>query len=350
MAASLLLSDAVRAEDAELRQLINNQRARAAQFTGEAPQLAGTEVERQLPYGVNPTMAELSGTRTVVFVSRAMPEQILLTLLEQGAGRDDVVFAFRGWGEGGVDKMFAYADGLYKKLSPKARQTPPNIVVQPGAFAAYDIRYAPAVLHRDSNNKWYLVQGALSIDASIGQIKARRFDRRLSQQWKVTEPDQAEVMKKMAEKHDWAAEAKRAAAAVKQEMQGQIALPYATESQRYRHTPFVAAQADIRHPKTGAVLYRKGTRFNVLALDPAGKRAIVVIDGSSKWQLEFARALLKRKPDVVVLYTHLGRLAESGLQAAPLDAGMQRQLQVKAVPSYYSQYNDYFNVFVVKNR
>jgi hypothetical protein len=38
------------------------------------------------------------------------------------------------------------------------------------------------------------------------------------------------------------------------------------------------------------------------------------------------------------------------LQAAPLDAGMQRQLQVKAVPSYYSQYNDYFNVFVVKNR
>ena len=66
--------------------------------------------------------------------------------------------------------------------------------------------------------------------------------------------------------------------------------------------------------------------------------------------MEFARALLKRKPDVVVLYTHLGRLAESGLQAAPLDAGMQRQLQVKAVPSYYSQYNDYFNVFVVKNR
>ena len=164
-----------------MRQLINNQRARAAQFTGEARQLAGTEVERQLPYGVNPTMAELSGTRTVVFVSRAMPEQILLTLLEQGAGRDDVVFAFRGWGEGGVDKMFAYADGLYKKLSPKARQTPPNIVVQPGSFAAYDIRYAPAVLHRDSNNKWYLVQGALSIDASIGQIKARRFDRRFAE-------------------------------------------------------------------------------------------------------------------------------------------------------------------------
>lgn len=45
-AASLLFSDAVRAEDAELRQLINNQRARAAQFTGEARQLAGTEVER----------------------------------------------------------------------------------------------------------------------------------------------------------------------------------------------------------------------------------------------------------------------------------------------------------------
>lgn len=332
-----------------MRQLINSQRARAAQFTHEARQISGA-VERQLPYGQNPTMEELSGTRTVIFVSRAMPEQILLTMLEQGAGRDDVVFAFRGWGNGGVDKMFAYADGLYKKLTPKARKTPPNIVVQPAAFAKYEIRYVPAVLHRDTNDKWYLVQGALSIDATIDQIKQRHFERRLSQQWKVSEPDQAEVMKKMAEKHDWTAEAKRAATAVQQEMQGQITLPHATESQRYRHTPYVAAQADIKHPKTGSVLYRKGTRFNVLALDPAGQRALVVIDGSNKWQLEFARALVQRKPDVVVLYTKLGRLAESGLQAAPLDAGMQRQLQVKAVPSYYSQFGQYFNVFVVRQR
>lgn len=67
--------------------------------------------------------------------------------------------------------------------------------------------------------------------------------------------------------------------------------------------------SDTRKPGR---FFTVGTRFNVLALDPAGKRAIVVIDGSSKWRLEFARALLKRKPDVVVLYTHLGRLAESG--------------------------------------
>ena len=67
-----------------------------------------------MPNGQNPTMQELSSTRTVVFVSRSIPEHSLLGLLKQGAGRKDVVFAFRGWGEGSVNDMFAYSQALIK--------------------------------------------------------------------------------------------------------------------------------------------------------------------------------------------------------------------------------------------
>ena len=125
--------------------------------------------------------AQLAQADTVVFVSRAMPEAELLKLLVQGAGRKGTVFLYRGWGSGGADSAFAYAEALMRKLPPAARRNPPQIMVLPAAFRRYRIAYAPAVLHRDGG-KWYLVQGAGTLDKAVAAVKRREFKHRLSRQ------------------------------------------------------------------------------------------------------------------------------------------------------------------------
>lgn len=347
MAAYAFCFEAKADDAAFLSDLIRQQKARSVQFTKEAEQL--TAGSRRLPAGQNPTMEELQNTRTVVFLSRSMPEQIVLGLLEQGAGRKDVVFAYRGWGNGSVEEMFNYTDTLYKKLSQRAKKNLPNIIVQPAAFAEYRITYVPALVHQDSDNKWYLVQGVQSINASVNAVKERRFNQRLSQQWRVSEPDQADVMRRQAQKRDWNKEVAQARQDAQAALVGRLNLPAAAERKITRLIPYQTAAFDIRDPKTGKVLYPRGTRFNVLALDPAGVRGLVVIDGSNAWQVRFAQAMKKYHPDLVVLYTRLGRLESAGLNAAPLDDRTRKLLQVKAVPTYYRQNGKHFDVVEVKN-
>lgn len=330
--------------------LIKAQSHRAQALQAEIAGYAGQSAQGTmlLPNGQNPTMRELSPTRTVVFVSRGMPETALLDLLKQGAGRQDVVFAFRGWGEGPVTDMFAYSRSLMGKLPAQVRKTPPQIIVMPAAFREYRINYVPAVLHRDNDNKWYLLQGARSLDGAVGSIRARRFNERVSRQYRVSEPDQAEVMKYKMRRKNVQPHIEAAQRGALELLEGGIDLPANPAYRRFRHIPYVAAAADIVNPGTGKVLYQKGTRFNALALDPRGRRSVVVIDGRSRWQVEFARHLVKNKPDTVVLYTRLGRLAEAGLSASPLDAAMQGRLKVNGVPTYYRQNGYAFDAVAVK--
>lgn len=340
-------SNAYADDAAFLRNLIQQQKQNSIRFTAEAEKLtAGT---RKMAAGQNPTMEELQNTKTVVFLSRAMPEQIVLGLLEQGAGRQDVVFAYRGWGSGSVEEMFSYTDKLYKKLSQRAQKNPPNIIVQPAAFAEYRIAYVPALVHMDTDKKWYLVQGVQSINASVNAVKTRRFNQRLSQQWRVSEPDQAEVMRRQAAGRNLKQEAEQARREVQTAVAGRLNLPYAKARSVTRLIPYQAAAADILDPKTGKVLYPRGTRFNVLALDDTRSRGLVVIDGRSRFQTAFARAIKKYHPDLVVLYTRLGNLEQAGLNAAPLDERMRGLLKVKAVPTYYRQNGRHFDVVEVAN-
>jgi hypothetical protein len=333
-----------------LKRLVDGQNRQAQASQGEVARYANQSRPDSMlmPNGQNPTMQELSSTRTVVFVSRSIPEHSLLGLLKQGAGRKDVVFAFRGWGEGSVNDMFAYSQALIKKLPVAVQKNPPQIIVMPQAFSAYKIHYAPAVLHRDNDGKWYLVQGMRSLDAAIGSIRARKFNERLSQQYRVSEPDQAEVMRRQMQQQDMRQHIRSAQQGAQQLLEGGINLPTNTGYRQYRYTPYVAAGADIRHPGNGTVLYPKGTRFNVLALDPHGQRALVVIDGRSRWQIEFARHLMKKKPDTLVLYTRLGYLRDAGLPASPLDGAMKSRLNVAGVPTYYRQNGLSFDVVALQ--
>lgn len=317
--------------------------AEIAGYTGQSGQST-----MLLPNGQHPTMRELSPTRTVVFLSRSMPETALIHLLKQGAGRKDVVFAFRGWGDGPVTDMFKYSKTLLGKLPAQARKKPPQVIVMPAAFREYRIHYVPAVLHHDNDNKWYLLQGAQSLDGAIDTIRARRFNERVSRQYRVSEPDQAVVMEQKMKRQDVRPHIHAAQQSARKLLEGTVTLPANTEYRRYNYAPFVASTSDIVNPRDGKVLYPKGTRFNVLALDPQGKRAMAVIDGRSRWQVEFARHLVANKPDTLVLYTKLGYLANAGIPASPLDAAMKGRLKVTGVPTYYRQNGMVFNVVAVR--
>lgn len=340
--------------ESELQSLINRQKARTEQLRSEllpyARQAERIGRETVLPPGDNPARREMESVRTVVFISRSMPESDLLNLFRQGSGRSDIAFAFRGWGDGSMKDIYDYTYGLMRKLPENVRKNPPQIIVHPKSFREYGITHVPAVAHRDTDGKWYLIQGMLTIDATVEKIKRREFNYRLSQQWRVSEPDQAEVLRKQVMGYDWKAEGRKAAEAVAAKLEGTVRLPTFKETRRFSFMPLVAAAYDIRNPSTGGVVYAKGTRFNVLALDPKGRRDFVVIDGSDRWQVDFARHLRQKRPWLLVFYTKLGYLQTAGIPASPLDAAMQRTMRLEGVPSYYSQNGMNFEVFQIRPR
>ena len=340
-------SAAVAAEGFDLQRRLAEQQTRAdslsdglSLFLKRQPENGGSALEanRQmlLPQGQNPMSAQLAQADTVVFVSRAMPEAELLKLLVQGAGRKGTVFLYRGWGTGGADSAFAYAEALLRKLPPAAQRNPPQIMVLPAAFRRYRIAYAPAVLHRDGG-KWYLVQGADTLDKAVAAVKRREFNRRLSRQWRVSEPDQTEIIKAAAARFDWEGAAKQAVQSAARQLEGGTDLPLAQEASSRLYTPYSITGFDIRDPQSGRMLYPRGSRFNVLTLDPQGSRSLVAVDGRDERQVRYAQRIVRERPQTVVLYTRLGKLAGAVPSAFPLNPTLIRRLGLRSVPSYLQQ-------------
>ena len=209
-------------------------------------------------------------------------------------------------------------------------------MVLPAAFRRYRIAYAPAVLHRDGG-KWYLVQGASTLDNAVTAVKKREFNRRLSRQWRISEPDQTEIIKAAAARFDWQGAAKQAAQSAAQRLEGVTDLPLAREVSNRLYTPYSVTGFDIRDPQSGRVLYPRGSRFNVLALDPQGNRSLVVVDGRDGRQVRYAQRIVRERPQTVVLYTRLGRLAGAVPSAFPLNPTLIRRLGLRSVPSYLQQ-------------
>ena len=209
-------------------------------------------------------------------------------------------------------------------------------MVLPAAFRRYRIAYAPAVLHRDGG-KWYLVQGAGTLDNAVAAVKRREFNRRLSRQWRVSEPDQTEVIKAAAARFDWKGAAEQAAQSAAQQLEGGTDLPLAQEVSSRLYTPYSVTGFDIRDPQSGRVLYPRGSRFNVLTLDPQGSRSLVAVDGRDERQVRYAQRIVRERPQTVVLYTRLGRLAGAVLSAFPLNPTLIRRLGLRSVPSYLQQ-------------
>lgn len=318
-------------------------------FFGQAAEQA-KNIQRQafeqlLPAGVTPDGADIEGRgiRTFVFVSKSMPENELLALFRQGLDKD-VVFVMRGWGSADINDAFAWVADIRNKLGGKE----PEIMIHPRAFEVYRITHVPALLHHDTDDKWYMMQGVAGIDYTVEQIRQRRFTRPLSRQWPVGEPSQIDVDRRQWAKIDWKQADTNYAGEIRAIMDGKIELPFATENRRYRYKPAVRIGFDVTNEK-GKILLPSGAVVNPLAADPKGRMVMLFIDGRDDWQIRFAEGVLRLYPDAMVVYTKLGDIA-GRIHAFPLTAEIRDRMKVETVPSAYIQDGVEFQVRTFKRK
>ena len=333
--------------DPTLKELIEQGNKAARQYQNKLPinndaaRIQFKEVEG------NPNQAAADRATTVVFISHSIPENELMRLLEQGAGRKDTLFVLRGFpnGDGKKSKLFHKLTEKYAK----AKKPIPNIMIYPQAFRAYNITKVPAVLHKNQDGKWYMAQGGLNIDNAVAALERHQYSTVLSRQWQVTEPDQAEFMRQQAmkiveqNKNKWD---KRAAQLVQKKIQGEMSLPYAQKTATDTFTPYYTMTHDLIDPKSKKVLIAKGTKLNLLGNDTTSQGSFLFVDGKDDWQVQFADEVRKKSPDTYIFYTQKGRL-NNGI---PLDKGLAERLQVSVVPTLLIKKGNQFERRIYKRK
>lgn len=351
---SLFFSTQVLAEPATpkaeptLKELIEQGNQAARQYQNKLPIANNARIQFKEVEQGNHNQKAADRATTVVFISHAIPENDLMRLLEQGAGRKEILFVLRGFPQGKPQKN----NILIKKLAErqaKAKKPMPNIMVYPQAFRAYNITRVPAVLHKNQDGKWYMAQGGLNIDSAVASIERHQYGITLSRQWAVTEPDQAElirqkVMEQAAKNKDkWA---ERSAQLVQKKIQGEMTLPYAQKTATDTFTPYYTMQYDLIDPQSKKVLIAKGTKLNVLANDTSSQGSFLFVDGRDDWQVQFASEVRKKSPDTYIFYTQKGKLA----QGIPLDKGLAERLQVSVVPTLLIKKGNQFERRIYKRK
>ncbi|MBQ9183809.1 MAG: hypothetical protein IJ143_08560 [Neisseriaceae bacterium] len=285
---------------------------------------------------------------TVVFVSYAIPKNELVRLLEQGSGKDDVLFVFRGFPNGNGKETIALIKEIGLKMM-KANKKMPHIMVYPQAFRAYNIQQVPAVLHKNQDGAWYLAQGGLNINNAIVAIERHQYKMPLSRQWKVSEPDQAEYFREQTKKiaqENYEKWDEHAAELVQKKIQGEMTLPYAQKTATDTFTPYYTVPEDVIDPKSKKVLIQKGTKINILGSDTQNGGTILVVDGRDDWQVNFAGEVMKKDPETVLFYTQRGKL-QDGL---PLDKGIAERLYVSVVPTLLIKKGNQFERRIYKRK
>ena len=312
-------------------------------------EIEGTNIQ-VLPKGQtpeNPNKKIADKATTVIFISMAMPKQEISKLFNQAAGNKDILFVLRGWVNGEAKNTRPFLKQEKKRLGKKM----PTVMVYPQAFKTYQVTKAPAVLHKNKDGNWYMAQGGLDLNYAIMAIERHQYKMPLSRQWEVIEPDQlafireksrAKIKKKAPELE------KRRIAAIQKMIDGKMELPWATETKTDSFVPYYTLLADIIHPQTKQVAYKKGTKVNILGEDMHSKWIMLFIDGRDDWQVNFAKELHKLDPEIDIFYTKRGKL--NNIPAYPVHGIEAERLQVKVVPTLLIKKGNRFERRIYKRR
>lgn len=303
--------------------------------------------ERVMQQGITPDgeAIQQAGARTFVFISRSMPDSALMPLLRYGADNPQIVFVMNGWGSANIDDAFKWSEELNRKFGGRE----PTIIIHPKAFETYKISKVPAMVHQDADNKWYLMQGTTTIDATIKEIQARNFARPISQQWPVGEKSQIKVDEDEWKRINWSEVDKAYEKDLREQLEGRLTLPWATENKTYRFKPIYTLEYDMRNEK-GKILLPRGAKINLLAANPKAKTVMLFIDGRDPWQIKFAQGVTSRYPNAIVFYTKLGNIMGQLRPAYPLIEQIKDRMQVNVVPAAYIQDGIEFQVKTFKRQ
>ncbi|WP_457569190.1 hypothetical protein [Desulfurobacterium sp.] len=162
--------------------------------------------------------------------------------------------------------------------------------------------------------------------------------------FKISEYDMMELIKERAKAIDWNEEVKKAREHLKEYKSPLcVTLPPATKHRIRYFVPVFTLNFDIKDAY-GNVIYKKGTRYNVLDLipEPVSKaREIVVFDVNDKEQIKFVKKLLQKKDKVFTLLANCNAVLKDIVKAMKqlhariyfVDERAVRRLGLEAVPS-----------------
>jgi conjugal transfer pilus assembly protein TraW len=309
----------------------------------QKPQLkASATISSPGQAGFNPDSGINSDPRRktfVIYASTSLGEAGLLDILEEAAGRDDMLVVFRGMKPN--QKLQQFVREIHALVRRFGEDRQPHVVIDPNRFRHAGVTVAPTLTLEEDGKVLARVQGIAGIQwlqsktdgklgngeqdegnpsaggvgnvASIGKQpngKIKTLDLGIQGPTReIAEVDLIEEMQRRVTQIDWAAK-KREALARFWEHTEFYTLPEATENRERLVDPSVTAPRDVTAPD-GTLIVRAGQRINPLDRLPFTQR-LVVFDATSQAQVEFALRLGKEAAPRRVTYiaTRLDR--ESG--------------------------------------
>jgi conjugal transfer pilus assembly protein TraW len=285
----------------------------------QKPQLkASATVSSPGQDGFNPDSGINSdpGRKTfVIYASTSLGEAGLLDILEEAAGRDDVLVVFRGMKPG--QKLQQLVREIHALVRRFGEDRQPHVVIDPNRFRHANVTAAPTLTLEESGRVLAKVQGITGIqwlqsktDGKLGngkQDKGKPSDGGVGSIGSVGKPPRGEIktldfgiqgptrviaevdlieeMQRRVMQIDWVAK-KREALIRFWERTEFYDLPEATENRERLIDPSVTAPRDVVAPD-GTMIVRAGQRINPLDRLPFTQR-LVVFDATSPAQVEFA--------------------------------------------------------------
>lgn len=312
--------------------LLRQQQENAAGPAGAREAMTAMGMAPQSAPNGNPAGDQIKSASVIVFISLGMPNDELRYLLQEGAGRKDVVFLLRGTYN---NDMKDTRERLIDLAVPKDAKTVPNVFILPQAFANYRISAVPVVFGQDRQKKnWFQVNGAPSIAMAMKEIHAGRSNHSIGQMWHVAEEDIAQRMKAAMAGYDWKGWQHTLAGDMQKKLETGHQLPYSLSDESYYVDLSVTFPSDVKD-KDGRIAVKAGTRVNPLERASVPSGAIMVIDPADHRQRTMAAAWLRKWPSGIVMVT---RYVEEGIKAmgvkvVMLDALSVARFQLHSVPA-----------------
>ena len=290
------------------------------------------------PTGITPNAQAGAGRKMfVIYASTSLGEAGLLDILEEAAGRDDVLVVFRGMRPGQKVQDFVRELHALARRFDEGKQ--PHIVIDPNRFRSAGVSVAPTLtleegsrlsdrLRLGNGRVLAKVQGVTGIgwlrSRTDGKLNGSSQGLDLGTQGptrEIVEVDLIEEMQRRVARIDWAAK-KREALAHFWERTTFHELPEATEDRLRQIDLTVTAPRDVTAPD-GTAIVHAGQRVNPLDQLTFTQR-LVIFDATRPAQVELAKRQGREAGQRRVTYisTRLDRAAGwEGLEKIETDLG-----------------------------
>jgi conjugal transfer pilus assembly protein TraW len=244
------------------------------------------------PAEITPNVqADAGGKTFVLYASTSLGEAGLLDILEEAAGRDDVLVVFRGMKPGQKVQDFIRELHALARRFEEGKQ--PHVVIDPHRFRSAGVTVAPTLTLEENGRVLAKVRGVIGTawlqsrmeNKQNNGVKTRDLGTRGPTR-EIVEVDLIEEMQRRVAQIDWAGK-KREALARFWERTTFHELPEATEDRLRQIDLTVTAPRDVTAPD-GTVIVRAGQRVNPLDQLPFTQR-LVVFDATRPAQVELAK-------------------------------------------------------------